>query len=183
MIKKISYGILAVFALFIGTLSFNACGSGTNDAEKAAASDSGVDFTFKNLNGEPVSLSDFRGKVVFVNFWATWCPPCRQEIPAFIKLYDKHRDKGFEILGLATDVQGKEVVEPFVKDMGITYPVLLALDSKKITDVFGIIKGIPTTFVIDENGEIYKKYVGYMGEQQDRYFEEDIQTLLAKAAS
>lgn len=130
-------------------------------------------FTLKDLKGNEVSLSDFSGKLVFVNFWATWCPPCRAEIPGFIKMYDKYRDQGLEIVGISTDQNGKEIVKQFVNKNGVNYPVLM-FDSKIISD-YGGISAIPTTFIVNQKGEIVNKFVGFPG---DEAFEKEIQKWL-----
>ena len=136
--------------------------------------DEGINFTFNDLNDKPVKLSDFRGKIVLVNIWATWCGPCRQEIPGFINLYDKYNDKGFEIIGIATDKRGKSVVKPFAEKLKINYPLVIG-DSRKLTGIFGPMKYIPTSFLIDEKGEIKNKYIGYLSEEK---LEKDIKKLL-----
>ena len=136
--------------------------------------DSGIDFVFNDLNDKPVKLSDFRGRIVLVNVWATWCPPCREEIPSFINLYDKYKDKGFEIIGIATDKQGKSIVKPFAEKFKINYPLVVG-DMREVVKIFGPIRGIPTTFLIDEKGEIKNKYIGLRSEEK---FEEDIKKLL-----
>src|SRR5690606_32147440 len=84
------------------------------------------DFRVETLDGTPVALSDLRGQVVLVNFWATWCPPCRFEMPGFQRVYDEYRDQGFTILGLSTDRGGTRIVREFLEERGITYPVAMA---------------------------------------------------------
>jgi len=116
------------------------------------------DFTLQDINGNEVTLSDFKGKVVILNFWATWCPPCRKEIPVFIELYKKYKDEGLVIIGISLDREGKKVLIPFVKKFGINYPVLIG--TQKVVDAYGGIRGIPTTFIIDKKGKIRKKHIG-----------------------
>ncbi len=115
-------------------------------------------FALKNLKGNTLDLEDLRGKVVLLNFFATWCPPCRQEIPDFVRLYEKFKDKGLEIVGIALDMQGVEVLTPFVRHFKISYPVLLG--TRKVVMDYGGIEGIPTTFFIDRNGFIVEHFVG-----------------------
>lgn len=125
--------------------------------QKEADTNLAPDFTLQNLAGEDVSLSDLRGKVVFVNFWATWCPPCRAEIPHFIELVDKYGDD-FTVLGIALDPREFDKVAPFVDKMGINYPVVL--DKKGVSQLYGGISSIPTTFVVNRDGEVIEQIVG-----------------------
>jgi len=130
-------------------------------------------FILPDLDGKMVSLKDFKGKVLILDFWATWCPPCREEIPHFQELYAKYRGKGFEVIGIALDQGGAKVVKPFAEKFNIGYTILLG--GAEISDAYGGIIGIPTTFVIDRKGQIIKKYVGYRDKE---VFEEDIKGLL-----
>ena len=125
------------------------------------------DVTFKDLSGKDVSLASFKGKVVVVNFWATWCEPCQVEIPWMIGFQQKYADKGFTLLGVAMDDDGESVVEPFVqktefdvdgKKMAMNYPIVLGNDD--LAGKFGGLLGLPTTFVISRDGKIVKRYIG-----------------------
>lgn len=116
------------------------------------------DFALEDLNGEIVRLSDYSGKVVFVNFWATWCPPCRAEIPYFIELISEYGEDGFVVLGIDLDPRDFSKVPDFVKKQGINYPVLY--DNKGISDLYGGIQYIPTTFVVNRNGKIVEQIQG-----------------------
>jgi cytochrome c biogenesis protein CcmG/thiol:disulfide interchange protein DsbE len=131
------------------------------------------DFKLKALDGKEVKLSDFKGKVRIVDFWATWCPPCREEIPDFISLQKEFKGKGLEIIGVSVDREGPEVVKKFGKEFGINYTSLLA--NEEVIAAYGGIRGIPTTFVIDREGYIVKKYVGATSKET---FEKDIKELL-----
>lgn len=131
------------------------------------------DFELPDVNGKKVRLSDFKGKVIILDFWATWCPPCRAEIPGFIELYNKYKDKGVVIIGISLDEGGVKDVLPFMKEFGINYHILIG--NYKVTQDYGGIRGIPTTFVIDKKGNIRAKYVGYRPKE---VFERDIIMLL-----
>jgi peroxiredoxin len=114
-------------------------------------------FTLTDINGKSVSLSDFRGKVVILDFWATWCPPCKQEIPDFISLQKEYGPRGLQVVGIALDEPGK--VQTFARQNGMNYPVLLG--TQDIASKYGGIRGIPTTFVIDKTGKLVNKFEGY----------------------
>lgn len=122
---------------------------------------------FKDLEGKDVSLDQYKGKVVLVNFWATWCAPCRIEIPWFIEFQRKYGARGFTVLGVAMDDEGKSVVEPYVRDenfelegkqLAINYPILLGNDD--VAQKFGGLIGIPTSVLISRDGKIVKRFIG-----------------------
>ena len=116
------------------------------------------DFTLPGLDGEMVRLADQKGKVVFLNIWATWCPPCVQEMPSMEKLYNALHGENFEILAVSIDAQGLKAVAPFMKKSGLTFPALI--DSKgAIKTVYGI-TGVPESFIIDQQGILIKKIIG-----------------------
>ena len=116
------------------------------------------DFSFPGLDGKMVRLSDYRGKVVLVNIWATWCPPCVDEMPSMETLYQKFKGKSFEILAVSVDEAGVTAVAPFMKKHKLTFPALI--DSKAtIRTTYGI-TGVPESFIIDKNGILIKKIIG-----------------------
>ena len=117
------------------------------------------DFTLNDAYGNEVRLSDFKDKVVILDFWATWCPPCKAEIPHFIELQDEYKDQGLEIIGISLDWNGHRIVAPFAEENGINYTLLLG--NEEITDSYGGIMSIPTTFVIDRESRIRNRYIGY----------------------
>ena len=119
-------------------------------------------WKLKDLQGKDVSSADFKGKIVVVDFWATWCPPCRAEIPGYIELQKKYADKGVVIVGISVDEDGVKAVAPFAKAAGMNYKVLLFNDD--VVAAFGGIEGIPTTFLIDREGNIRDKKVGMVEE-------------------
>lgn len=116
------------------------------------------DFTLKTLAGQEVSLSSLRGKVVLLNFWATWCPPCREEIPSMVRLNEAMAGKPFQMLAVSIDDGGKDAVEAFLKRGGYNLPALLD-PGQKVGAMYGI-TGVPETFVIDPKGVILKKVIG-----------------------
>lgn len=126
------------------------------------------DFSLSDLNGNIVQLSDYKGKVVMLNFWGTWCGPCRKEIPDFISLINKYQNKGLEILGVTLTSGPPSRIKQFADRMGINYTLLTDIsgnESQMVTSLYGKatgrpISGIPTTFIIDREGYIVKKYIG-----------------------
>jgi len=128
-------------------------------------------FTLVDVNGRQVSLADFTGKVVILDFWATWCPPCKREIPDFIKLQSEYGSKGVQIVGIALDQPEK--VRSFVRDNGMNYPVLLG--TEEVSAHYGGVESIPTTFIIDKAGRIVTKYEGFRSKET---FESQINKLL-----
>jgi thiol-disulfide isomerase/thioredoxin len=139
-----------------------------------ACAEQAINFELKDLSGKTVSLEELNGKVVFVDFWATWCPPCRASIPAVESLYEKYKDDDnvcFIGINLSED---KETVSKFVKREGIQYLVLLS-NNKVITDYK--IRSIPAFFIIDKDGNIANRYLGYSSGLESKW-EEDIKELL-----
>lgn len=146
---------ILVFALLLGLFVYSIVSKSKSPQVRAEGM---IDFTLSSLNGKQYSISDFRGKKVVLNFFATWCPPCRAEIPDFERFYQSKKDS---IVTIGIDIQEDKVaVKEFANSIGITYPVLLDSDGK-IASSFGI-EGIPTTFLLDENGKLIKKNVGMM---------------------
>lgn len=116
------------------------------------------DFEVTLINGEKFQLSDQQGKVVILNIWATWCAPCREEIPDFVELYRKYKDEGLMILGVSIDKQGESVVKPFVEKYDINYPIVI--DQGTIIDKYGPTMSIPTTYIIGRGGNLQYFAVG-----------------------
>ena len=134
------------------------------------------DFTFPGLDGKKVSLSDYKGKVVLVNIWATWCPPCVKEMPSMEKLYRKFKGENFEILAVSIDETGLKAVAPFMEKTRLTFPALI--DSKGTIKPVYRITGIPESFIIDKQGVLIKKIVGpvdWAAPQVFRFFSSLIQ--------
>jgi cytochrome c biogenesis protein CcmG/thiol:disulfide interchange protein DsbE len=116
-----------------------------------------TDFTLPDILGNPVSLANYRGKVVLIDFWATWCPPCRRGIPDLIEL-QKEFEGDLVVIGISVDSDTKDNVPSFVKEAGINYPVVYGDD--QVVQAYGGIEGIPTTFILDKSGAVVNSHVG-----------------------
>jgi thiol-disulfide isomerase/thioredoxin len=125
------------------------------------------DFSLPSLQGDPVRLSDYRGKVVLLDFWATWCPPCRAAIPHVVNLQDKYRSEGFAALGLNMD-QNPEDIDSFLEHVTVNYPILKVDDETRTK--YGGLFSIPQAFLVDRKGMIRRKFLGY-----DHKIAEDIE--------
>ncbi|SRR5579883_566840 len=132
-------------------------------------------FELKDVDGKVHHLSDYKGKVVMLNFWATWCPPCRKEIPEYIELQKQFGDQGVQFLGIALDDEGLAKVKPWLTKNPVSYPILLPDD--KVTAAYGDLSSIPVTFVIDRAGIIRASFVGL---RQKPVVEEMIKSALAE---
>jgi thiol-disulfide isomerase/thioredoxin len=162
------------------TTVFSGCKSDGASTPKTLANEPEV--TFKDLQGKDVPLASLKGKVVVVNFWATWCEPCQVEIPWMIGFQQKYADKGFTLLGVAMDEEGKSAVEPFVqksqfdvdgKKLTMNYPIVLGNDD--LAAKFGGLLGLPTSIVISRDGKVVKRYIG-LASQDD--LDKEIKSLL-----
>lgn len=162
------FGLLVLAAiLIVPRLGQQSSGPTTPGAAKA------LDFTLPLSGGKgQMVLSNYQGKVVLLDFWATWCPPCKDEIPHFVRLQGQYADKDFHILGVALDKDGDQAVVPFARQFAINYP--LALDDGSVAEQYRV-RSIPTTVLIDKQGYVVKRYVGFVPPET---FEKDISALL-----
>jgi thiol-disulfide isomerase/thioredoxin len=119
------------------------------------------DFTLESLDGKSLRLSDLRGKAVLLNFWATWCGPCRIETPWLVELQKQYGSQGLQVIGVAMDDSGKEDIAKFAKDMGVNYPVLLGKEA--VGDAYGGVPALPESFFIGRDGKIVDKIIGLKG--------------------
>lgn len=158
-------------------------GVGGASSKAASASQQAPNVTFKDLEGKEIQLSQFKGKVVLVNFWATWCEPCRIEIPWLINIQKKYAARGFTIIGVAMDVEGKSAVEPFVRkhefDVDghketMNYPIMLGSDP--LAEQFGGLIGMPTSILISRDGKKVKTIIRMILNQEE--LDKDIEALL-----
>jgi peroxiredoxin len=114
-------------------------------------------FALKDVDGKPFDLADYRGKVVLLDYWATWCVPCRSEIPHFVEFQDKYASQGFQVMGISMD-DGPQPVQEFYKQFKMNYPV--AMGTTQLAESYGGILGLPVTFLVGRDGKIAAKYVG-----------------------
>jgi peroxiredoxin len=163
-------GLIAGVALFSGGLS-EAAPLLTPIAKRAAA----PTFTLKDSTGKDFRLTDYRGKVVLLNFWATWCGPCKAEIPWFAEFQKKYENTGLVVLGVSMDADSWRVVRPYVDKMHMTYRVLLGDES--VAAKYGGIESLPLTLMIDREGRIAARHVGLTSRSD---FEQDIVELIRR---
>ena len=142
----------------------------TNSSEAMAP-----DFVLTDTKGNQIKLSDYRGKVVILDFWATWCPPCRRGIPDLIDLQKTYKNK-LAVIGISLDTDSKKDVVPFIKEYGINYKV--AYGDNNVVQKYGNIQSIPTTFIINQEGKIVDSYIGL---QRKETFENQIKALINKS--
>jgi len=140
----------------------------------ANAKPANLDFKIKNLDGKDVELASFKGKVLLLNFWATWCGPCKAEIPGFVELQAKYRDE-LTVLGYSVDDDAPKA-RAFAEQYKINYPILLGEGREDVQDAYGPIYGIPASFLISKDGKVCKKH---MGIAPKAVFEKEITALIA----
>jgi cytochrome c biogenesis protein CcmG/thiol:disulfide interchange protein DsbE len=165
--------LLCVLAL--ACTAFTGC---TGPAVKAAVTaekdrKKAPDFTLKDATGKEVKLSDFRGKVVLLNFWATWCGPCKIEIPWFIDFQQQYKDRDFVILGVSMDDDGWKSVKPYLEQKKINYRVMIG--NEEVATMYGGVDALPTTILIDRDGRIASRHEGLVSKSD---YESEIHDLL-----
>jgi peroxiredoxin len=158
--------------------------AGSDRASRTASNPGGVcpadapaaafDFTLKNVENATVNLADYRGKVVLLDFWATWCGPCKVEIPGFIDLQEKYGRDGLQVVGVSVD-DTVDKLKPYVADMKMNYPVLQGLGHDDLMDAFGPMLGIPVSVIISRDGKVCAKHTGLTSKET---FEAQIKALL-----
>lgn len=180
MSRKI-FAFLAVAAV----LALCSC-SGTSSAANSSAAErqsanrkSAPDFTLTDANGQPVKLSEFRGKVVLLNFWATWCGPCQIEIPWFIEFEQQFKSKGFEVVGVSMDDDGWKAIKPYIAAHKLNYRILLG--DETVSQLYGGLDALPTTFMIDRDGKFaFSPHIGLAGKNE---YLSEIESLLGARQS
>jgi len=125
----------------------------------ATAKAANLDFTLKDADGRDLRLADYKGKVILLDFWATWCGPCKYEIPAFVELQDQYGQEGLQVIGVSVD-DTADKLPPFVKQFKVNYPVLLGLGRDDLQEAYGPIWGIPVNVLISRDGKICSRHTG-----------------------
>ncbi len=177
MLRKPNRKIFIVIGLLLSLLLLAQNPSKSRAAEEACKVDAktaNFDFTLKDLSGKNVVLSAYKGKVVLLDFWATWCPPCKKEIPGFIELYDTYKSSGFVVLGVSMDDSTSDV-KKFARKLKMNYPVLIGNGREDLEQAYGPLPGMPTSFVISRDGKICGQHTGFLAKEE---FERQIKALL-----
>lgn len=144
---------------------------GTCSVEPEAAN---LDFTLEDMHGAEVRLSDHGGNVILLDFWATWCAPCRIEIPGFIEMYEEYGPRGFSVLGISID-DPPDALRAYAEELGMNYPVLIGDGRDDVKEAYGPLIGFPTAYIIGRDGNICHKHVGFAPKES---FVRDIEGLL-----
>lgn len=161
--KLLLFSSVFIIALWLG------CGKTSENKDPRPD----FDFTLPDLNGKVLSLKDFKAKVVIINFWATWCPPCEEEIPKLNELYQRYKNVGMVVIGIALDKDSLNLVKPFAQKKGIGYPILRG--NEQVLKGLKDFSGMPTTLILDQKGMIKKKYDGSFDKDD---LEKDLKELL-----
>ena len=133
-----------------------------------------LNFTLKDVNEKEITLASYKGKVILLDFWATWCGPCKIEIPGFVEMQNTYGPKGFQVIGISIDDRADQL-KPFVDEYKMNYPVLQGLGRDDVTDAFGPVFGLPTTLIISRDGRICASHAGMTAKET---FENQIRELL-----
>jgi len=171
MRKSVLLVVLIILVFSIYRVGWRGSGRKTS-GPPASVHSVAPDFTLQDLEGQPLELANYRGKVVMLDFWATWCTPCRGEIPHFVEFQDKYREQGLQVIGISMD-DGPKPVREFSQQFKMNYPV--AMGNEKVAAAYGGVLGLPITFLIGRDGRVAAKYVG---EVQIPILEQGIESLL-----
>ncbi|MEJ5370069.1 MAG: TlpA disulfide reductase family protein [Bryobacteraceae bacterium] len=166
--------ILAACLLLPGCASVASRGEpAPGSSRDASARKAAPDFELKDMNGKTIRLSDYRGQVVLLNFWATWCGPCKIEIPWFVEFQRTFKDRGFTVIGVSVDEDGWEAVRPFLASRQVNYPVVIS--TVEVEQKYGGVDALPMSFLIDREGRIANTHVGLVTKKT---YEDEIRRLL-----
>jgi thiol-disulfide isomerase/thioredoxin len=170
-VAALGLGLAAVPFMPVGTETAGSSAPASCDGKGTPAN---YGFSVKDMHGQMVNLADYKGKVVMMNFFATWCGPCKYEIPLFVELQDQYRDQGVAFIGVQID-DDPQLLKPFAEEYKVNYPMLLANDRDDLQEAYGPFWGIPVTVMIQRDGTICKRHMGIATKDQ---FEAEIKGLL-----
>ena len=169
---------IAAASVLCAALSISSCQNFSPTVKAAVKAEKerkpAPDFALKDADGKTVKLSDYRGKVVLLNFWATWCGPCKIEIPWFMDFEQTYKDKNFAVLGISLDEDGWDAVKPYIEQKKINYRVVIG--TEQVAQLYGEVDSLPTTFMIDREGRVAAVHVGLVNKSD---YQHDIVDLLA----
>jgi thiol-disulfide isomerase/thioredoxin len=174
MSRRVLCGVAGVALAFLVT----ACGSTSGPGAKPGQPQPAPEFALKDLSGKTVRLSDSAGRVRLIDFWATWCPPCREAIPHLNELHADYEKDGLSIIGISMDDDADELVPPFVEKYRIHYTMLVG--NEAVAEAFGGVFGLPTTILVDRSGNVAETWVGGIPK---KVIEERVRTLLGLPAA
>ena len=173
----VSGGVISLFcfaSLLLASCSSVAYNPSSEMAQAAGEQrQAAPDFTLKDVHNEDVQLSEFKGKVVLLNFWATWCGPCKIEMPWFVEFQRTYKDRGFSVIAVSMDEEGWDIVRPFTEELKLNFPVVIGND--EMAEEFGGVEALPTTFIIDKEGRIAATHQGLVSKGD---YEDEIESLL-----
>lgn len=176
LIRFFALLLTGIGLIFVGIVFFILLNNSSASSQDFSAVPAKVNFpapklTLQNLSGKSVSLKDYRGSVVLVNLWATWCPPCREEMPTLQSFYDKYKKDGFVLIGINQE-ETAEVVEPFVSEFGMTFPIWLDIDYIAQREFNTM--NLPSSYVIDRNGNVRLMWIGGISKKNLEKYVPDI---------
>jgi peroxiredoxin len=174
-IKFLQLAAFVATVLLLGCMRSSTLSNESSDSaiKAESARKPAPDFTLKDANGAPVKLADYKGKVVLLNFWATWCGPCKVEIPWFMEFEQKYKDRDFAVLGVSFDDDGWKSVKPYVESHKINYRIVIG--TEELGQLYGNVEALPTSFIIDREGRIAARHEGLVDKQD---YQDEILKLL-----
>ena len=152
----------------------SACAAVEKSGEPVAVAD--LNYTLKDMNNQDVRLQDFKGRPLLINFWATWCAPCKHEIPILVELAEKYKEQGFTVLGITTDDRPDDALRRFAAEFKMNYPILIGLGQDKLLATYDAEITIPISWFVRPDGTVLRKH---QGSQSKEWFEAQVKQLLA----
>ena len=174
IVTRIRLAAVALLFVLLGACASSSQQTARSTVKPAGARQTAPEFVLKDVNGATVRLSDYRGRVVLLNFWATWCGPCKLEVPWFIEFEQANKDRGFAVIGISMDEDGWAEVKPFLAEYNVNYRTVLGNDI--IAQLYGGVEALPTSFLIDRDGRVASVHQGLISKS---IYQNEIQELLS----